>query len=80
MTVDKAINASDVGMAERVNPRDPRHGFIYARRIADTIGGIRIVSSYTDPTVVRKPRWNELLSEDWFPCKEEADGESEATA
>jgi hypothetical protein len=60
-TVDVAIAASDEGMAERLNPRNQ---YLLAKRCA---GGIRIVKSYTDPTVVRKLRSNELLSRDWFP-------------
>jgi hypothetical protein len=57
-------------MAERLNPRKRQ---LLARRITDSIGGIRIVSSYTDPTVVRKPSWTELLSDDWSPVEEESE-------
>ncbi len=63
-TVEKAIAASDCGMAERLNPRN---SLLYAKR---TAAGLRIVKSYTDPTVVRRLRVNELVSTDWFPCKE----------
>jgi hypothetical protein len=70
MKVDEAIEKSDVGMAERINPRN---SYLIARRYQDSIGGIRIVASYTDPTVVRKLRWNELNSDDWFPLKESAE-------
>jgi hypothetical protein len=69
MRVDEAIMASDVDMAERVSPQSP---YLIARRFSDSIGGIRIIRSYTDPTVVRKLRWNELHSDDWVPCQEAA--------
>jgi hypothetical protein len=65
MNVDKAITASNCGMAERLGSK--RH--LLARRIEDSIGGIRIVSSYTDPTVVRKLSWNEINSDDWSPIE-----------
>jgi hypothetical protein len=64
MTVDKATDASNSGMAVRLNRKKRK---LLARRIEDSIGGIRIVSSYTDPTVVRKLSWNELNSDDWSP-------------
>jgi hypothetical protein len=70
MNVDKAIAASDCGMAERINPKKRQ---LLARRLEDSIGGIRIVCSYTDPTVVRKLSWNELNSDDWFPVEEESE-------
>ena len=73
MTVDKAIDKSNCGMAGRENSKKRE---LLARRIEDSIGGIRIVSSYTDPTVVRKLTWNEINSDDWYAVEEE----SEATA
>jgi hypothetical protein len=73
VTADKAIDASKCGMAVRLNPQKRE---LLALRITDSIGGIRIVKSYTDPTVVRKLSWNELNSDDWSPVEEE----SEATA
>jgi hypothetical protein len=71
MNVDKAIAGSNCGMAERLNPRKRQ---LLAKRIEDSIGGIRIISSYTDSTVVRKLSWNELNSDDWSPVVEEGAG------
>jgi hypothetical protein len=66
--VDQAIAASNCGMGVRLNPQKRE---LLARRIENSIGGIRIIRSYTDPTVVRKLGWNELNSDDWFPVEEE---------
>jgi hypothetical protein len=61
--IEAAISASKAGMAERPPTRsgDP---FVYAKR---TAVGIRIVASYTDPTVVRKPNKTDLGWLGWRP-------------
>lgn len=63
MTIQEAIRRSDCDMAERRSPRT------IARPIAMFLGmgKVRIIKSFTDPTVVRKLRVNELDSDDWFP-------------
>lgn len=63
MTVLEAIRASAGGVAERGD------------RLATIAGlpresaGVRIVRSYTDPTVVRKLTAKELTATDWRPVE-----------
>jgi hypothetical protein len=63
VTVQEAVRRSDCDMAERRSSRTT------ARPIAMFLGmgKVRIIKSFTDPTVVRKLRVNELDSDDWFP-------------
>jgi hypothetical protein len=63
VTITEAIRMSDCDMAERRSSRTVN------RPIAMFLGmgRVRIIKSFTDPTVVRKLRPNELDSIDWHP-------------
>jgi hypothetical protein len=63
VTIAEAIRMSDCDMAERRSERTVN------RPIAMFLGmgKVRIIKSFTDPTVVRKLRLNELDSTDWHP-------------
>jgi hypothetical protein len=63
VTVQEAIRMSDCDMAERRSSRTTN------RPIAMFLGQgkVRIIKSFTDPTVVRKLRPADLNAKDWVP-------------
>lgn len=66
MDLGMAIMQSDCGVAERLTPRNSI--------ICVMANGknLRVIKSFTDPTVVRKLRPNELESKDWYPVNSKA--------